>query len=418
MSWDVLHPTQASAWDEPLSDNTPIPQHADDTKPAEVKKKVDWSDYSSPWPDNGLSIEQGRDDSNGLEPSFGFQTPFRTGRQFLEQPNNSNSTVFFSTPSYNTNPDVTVGLATPSRTNLGDNVQEESQGRSVSVIQNGPPVSSVILNQASHAWSNPVSSTLTVPYANKSNPNSAGESPPFQGGPSDSNSGGGFPYRGNGNHGGGGGGFPPSGGGGGGGGGFPPAGNSNSGNGGSGPPSGPSFQGGPFPPGGGGGGNDPPGPGGVGWPQAPYGNMPASIKTELKVEQLPEWDGNHWTAIDYFWNVQQLAYLGGWLPEALGYWLWFRLKEKSTVKTWFVTLPVTHQSYMRTHYLRFLKGIKDGFLGSRWQLKMNNYYNAQTFRERGHEREMPTEFIVRRIVYTRMLLSVDPRGPLEVFYIM
>ena len=128
VSWDVLHPTQALAWDEPLSDNTPIPQHADDTKPAEVKKKVDWSDYSSPWPDNGLSIEQGRDDSNGLEPSFGFQTPFRTGRQFLEQPNNSNSTVFFSTPSYNTNPDVTVGLATPSRTNLGDNVREESQG--------------------------------------------------------------------------------------------------------------------------------------------------------------------------------------------------------------------------------------------------------------------------------------------------
>ena len=146
--------------------------------------------------------------------------------------------------------------------------------------------------------------------------------------------------------------------------------------------------------------------------------MPASIKTELKVEQLPEWDGNHWTAIDYFWNVQQLANLGGWLPEALGYWLWFRLKEKSAVRTWFVTLPMMHQSYMRSHYLKFLKGIKDGFLGARWQLKMNNFYNAQVFRERGHERESPTEFIVRRIVYTRMLLSVDPGGPLEVFYIM
>lgn len=49
---------------------------------------------------------------------------------------------------------------------------------------------------------------------------------------------------------------------------------------------------------------------------------------------------------------------------------------------------------------------------------MNNYYNAQTFREQGHERESPTEFIVRRIVYTRMLLSVDAGGPLEVFYIL
>jgi hypothetical protein len=107
--------------------------------------------------------------------------------------------------------------------------------------------------------------------------------------------------------------------------------------------------------GGGGGGGGPPYSGNQFGPPAPYGNMPPSMKTELKVEQLPEWDGNHWTAIEYFWQVQQLAYLGGWIPEALGYWLWFRLKEGSTVKKWFVTLPVTHQSYMRSHYLKFLK---------------------------------------------------------------
>ena len=49
---------------------------------------------------------------------------------------------------------------------------------------------------------------------------------------------------------------------------------------------------------------------------------------------------------------------------------------------------------------------------------MNNYYNAQTFWERGHERELPSEFIIRQIIYTRMLLTVDTGGPLEFFYIM
>ena len=292
-------------------------------------------------------------------------------------------------PTYHTNTDVTVGLATPSRTNLGNNIREDPQQSSALVLQN------------------------------KSNPNSGRDLPQEE--PHNNNSGNRFPHDSNSHLGGppppggggndppgpGGGGFPPHGSGGRGGGGFPHSGNS---------PSRPWGNGGPTPPGGG--GNNPPGPGGAGWPQAPYGNMPPSIKTELKVEQLPEWDGNHWMAIDYFWNVQQLAHLGGWLPEALGYWLWFRLKEKSTVRTWFITLPMTHQSYMRSHYLKFLKGIKDGFLGSRWQVKMNNYYNSQIFRERGHERESPTEFIVRRIVYTRMLLSMDPGGPLEVFYIM
>jgi hypothetical protein len=29
-------------------------------------------------------------------------------------------------------------------------------------------------------------------------------------------------------------------------------------------------------------------------------------------------DGDHETTIDYFWKIQQLAALGGYLPEALG----------------------------------------------------------------------------------------------------
>ena len=167
----------------------------------------------------------------------------------------------------------------------------------------------------------------------------------------------------------------------------------------------------------GGGGGGPPFPGNQFGPPAPYGNIPASIKMELKVKQLPEWDSNHWMAIDYFWEVQQLAQLGGWIPEALGYWLWFHLKDRSPVKSWFITLLLTYQTYMHSHYLKFLKGIRDGYLGHCWQLRMNNYYNSQHFHERNHERESPLEFIVRHIVYMCMLLSISG-GPLEVFYIM
>ena len=60
VSWDILHPTQALTWDEPARGQTLIPQETSNPVPAEVKKKVDWSDYDAPWPDNGLSIEQGR----------------------------------------------------------------------------------------------------------------------------------------------------------------------------------------------------------------------------------------------------------------------------------------------------------------------------------------------------------------------
>jgi hypothetical protein len=65
------------------------------------------------------------------------------------------------------------------------------------------------------------------------------------------------------------------------------------------------------------GGGDPPDgdsdPGGVGpledspsvkhKPPLAYGTMIPTIKAELKVEQLPSWDGNHDTAVKFFWKI-------------------------------------------------------------------------------------------------------------------
>ena len=127
--------------------------------------------------------------------------------------------------------------------------------------------------------------------------------------------------------------------------------------------------------GGGGGGN--PGSGGSGNdpnknssylnadPQGniPYGNLVATIQNELKQDQLPVWDGNKDTTIEYFWKIQQLAALEGDIPVALGYWLWKSLKENSRISMWFTTLLFSEQSKMRTHYLHYLKGIEDNYLG-------------------------------------------------------
>ena len=317
VSWHVIHPTQALMWDEPVRERLPVPSHVSDLNSTEAKKKVGWGDYS-PWFDNNPSIEQGCDYASGLELSFGFQTPFRTGKQFLEQPNNSSSAVFFSTPqdTYNVTPNVTIGLATPSRSNLGDSVREEFRQGSTSATQNNAPTSNnPVSNQIMRAQTDPVSSLPPTSQMSKNDSHPGGESPPYRRGPPDGNrggdslnghhrgGGGGFPPSGGGDggfppSGGGGGGFPPSGGGGGGGGGFPPSGNGNSGNEGHIPSLGLPSRNRDLPPQGGG-GNHPPGPGSTGWPQALYRNMPASIKTELKVEQLPEWDGNHGTTIDY-----------------------------------------------------------------------------------------------------------------------
>ncbi|KAJ6495218.1 hypothetical protein C8R45DRAFT_1094871 [Mycena sanguinolenta] len=56
-------------------------------------------------------------------------------------------------------------------------------------------------------------------------------------------------------------------------------------------------------------------------PGALYGTIVPTIELKLKPELLLEWDGDHDSAVDYFWEVNQLASLLGWLPRTLGFWL-------------------------------------------------------------------------------------------------
>ena len=130
------------------------------------------------------------------------------------------------------------------------------------------------------------------------------------------------------------------------------------------------------------------------------------------------WDGNLSTAIQYFWRVQQCATLGGYIPAPLGYWLWLKLKEGSDVQSWFTTLPFAEQTKMRGHWVDYLKGIKEGYLGRTWQFDIGEEYKNQYFRQPVFERELPKSFIARRIMYTRMLAKSDDGGPLEVHLVM
>ncbi|KAF8144731.1 hypothetical protein K438DRAFT_1945360 [Mycena galopus ATCC 62051] len=198
-------------------------------------------------------------------------------------------------------------------------------------------------------------------------------------------------------------------------GGGPPGGGSNRGNPGGYEPGWGGFRGPPGPPG-------PPGPAGNPRPPGPPGGGPGAqgtayplqgalvptIDVKLKLADLPTWDGDHDSAVKYFWDVSQKAALGGLIPEMLG----------SPVQVWYSGLPGIQQAVMRRHYLLYLQAIKEHDLGNSWQMRMNSEYKRQRFRQRGHERETPRAFIGRRIMWTRMLVASDDGGPLEVWHVM
>jgi len=150
----------------------------------------------------------------------------------------------------------------------------------------------------------------------------------------------------------------------------------------------------------------------------PYETIPPTIKSELKPEDLPSWDGDHKMAIAYFWKVQERATLGGYIPQALGYWLWLKLKEGLDVQGWFSILLSHEQAKMHGHWVDYLRGIKEGYLGRQWQFDIGEEYKSQYFCQPGHENELPKTVIACRIMYTRMLAKLDNRGPLEVHLVM
>lgn len=202
------------------------------------------------------------------------------------------------------------------------------------------------------------------------------------------------------------------------------------GGGGYGPPGGgygPPGGGGNGPPGGGygppgGGGNGPPGGGGNG-PPAAGGNTPWNygqrpfMKTEVKPEQLPSWDSEYDTAVQYFFEIQEIAALGGDIPDRMGFWLWKRFKEGSSVADWYAGLTSDLKAHMRSHYTNFVDTIQRYFLGAEWKQYIQLKYENQHFRQTGHDKESPHQFIMRRILYTRMLLQVPPDSASEVYYI-
>lgn len=157
-------------------------------------------------------------------------------------------------------------------------------------------------------------------------------------------------------------------------------------------------------------------PGNNGLP-APYGNHTPTIKTDLKLSDLPKWDGDFDTAIAYFHKISELASMGGDLPVALGFWLGQTLEKDSPVEEWYMALSPKWKTYMRAHYLNYVETIKYYFLGRPWQQKMQFELETQRFRQTGHEKETPHHYFIRRIRFVRMFLQVPPDSSDEVYHV-
>ncbi|KZV91629.1 hypothetical protein EXIGLDRAFT_769680 [Exidia glandulosa HHB12029] len=257
---------------------------------------------------------------------------------------------------------------------------------------------------------------------------SAGPAPSHPGPPYGYNGGpgGGGPGKGGGGYGGGGGGY------GGGGGGYGGAGGGGGGPGGpgQGPPGG--GGGGQGPPAGGGGGFFPPHPGppypGAGPPQGPGGpgdpfpgwnppepdpdaiqnpqNYPR-IDTKMRPDDLPAWDGSRRTALEYLMSLRTWSRVGGLIPHQIG--TYAPLQWTGAAKSWWDNLTERARVFYGSHVRNLIYGIRYGLLTDEWVRELTNSFNVMSFREPGHSKETPVEFIRRRAIIVNTLWALDDR---------
>ena len=222
---------------------------------------------------------------------------------------------------------------------------------------------------------------------------------------------------------------PPRGGGGGGGGGGNGGGGGGSGGGGGGPPPSrpitptppqPPYPPPPPPPGGGdGGGGGGDGGGGGGWPprgpiRSPDNQSHSSAQTpnstprfENKYERkaVPFWNGSTDTLIDWLHDMGCLASINAQMSRDLASITPQRLTGYA--REWWTLLPAERRRYFTQDWPYLRAAIIQHFITSRFLEELQDTYDRQRFRQKGHEGEEPIAFVSRRLRYYRVLYEED-----------
>lgn len=175
----------------------------------------------------------------------------------------------------------------------------------------------------------------------------------------------------------------------------------------SGPPQPPS---GPPPP--------PPGHSGTTGGSGPSPGNVFRLKAELRMDDLPRWDGGFDTAIPYFFRIAEVASISPLVETDIARLLPYRFEENSSVALWYVLLEERYKMQMRSSFRDFISTVQQKFLTQVWLDYMGKIYHDTRFRQKGHYDETPAEFLQRKLLMARYLYDSQAAGFNEVTFLM
>jgi hypothetical protein len=128
----------------------------------------------------------------------------------------------------------------------------------------------------------------------------------------------------------------------------------------------------------------------------------------LNFNLVPEWDGHGKTVIAYLCKISELVRLSPQMVADLG--TIAPLKFTDRAEMWWTTQSVTVRNYVSQSWSLLFKAIETHFLNDQWLQDRMSEFEEMKFRQRGHEEEMPMDFLQRRSRYNAFLYPDQEDG--------
>ena len=130
---------------------------------------------------------------------------------------------------------------------------------------------------------------------------------------------------------------------------------------------------------------------------------------KINLTSLPSWDGIGTSVIDYLAEMAGFQRLREQMAVSMAQIATQRWTDRA--KKWWEALPVDEQTFFSSHWDHMLIGIRYHFLDDTWVRARMQECEEMRFRQSGHYKETPSDFIHRHIRHHSILHPNELDGP-------
>src|SRR5258706_8354668 len=132
------------------------------------------------------------------------------------------------------------------------------------------------------------------------------------------------------------------------------------------------------------------------------------FEKKIKVSDIPTWDGNGDTILDWLDYLNHISYLNLRVYNDLGLIAPLRLTDAA--ERWFYALDPPQQQYIQQNWGNFRRALSTYFMNPQWFNRMKARTLRMRYGQKGHEQELPSDYFHRKL---RMIQEVFVQTPSE-----